>query len=506
MGCKRITMLEQMQIYCRELVEKCKNYKYVYLYGAGTYGEAFYYFLTDKGIKIEGFITSYGGEIFLDTPILKAQNILPKLGKESLVILSLREELQSEILAKQDFACDVLAPTDMQIAYIDMVGVFETGCLDVPRKNVQDNHNILVVQMEVTFGDMIWSTAFLRELKYAYPEANIDYVINKKFSALYQNCPYINRIYEYDCTYLNERISDKMVVRVKDYITKNIEKNYCSVYLPRLMPLSGADACENIILAMQIGAPKIYGHGLYFLDYQKLRCDLLAELFSDVERHTKAGHETMNDLSLLALVDKKVKNNRMELWPTEEVHIGKDGSIKICVGLVGSIPSRSWSPQYYGEVFKEIMDKYEDIDIILCGGNDAEDAAKIVQSYTNDSCIDLTGKTSLIDAVNIFSSCHIYVGSDTGLMHVASAFNQYVIEICASNKTSPQYWGCTPTRTGPWCDNYEVLQPERPLDDCKYMCFKPFAHCINQNKPQEVLRALETAINHVESDSNRLKK
>ncbi len=489
-------MLEKMQKYRRELLEKCNHYEHIYLYGAGTYGEAFYFFLTEKGIKIEGFITSYGGEIILDTPILKAQNILPKLGSESLVILSLREELQSEILAKQEFACDVLTPTDMQIAYIDMERIFEIREIKAQNKDVKSN-SILVIQLEVTFGDMIWSTALLRELRRAYPESIIDYVINKKFVGLYKNCPYINHIYEYDCSLLNERISDKMFARVQKYISENFNTTYSKVFLPRLMPLSGADACENIVLALETGASNIYGHGLYFLDYQKLRCDLLAELYSGVIRHTKPEHETMNDLALLSLVDKEVQNNRMELWPTNDCKVIDDEKIKICVALVGSISSRSWKPEYYAEVFNNILAKYNDVEIILCGGNDAVEAAKIVQVNTNNRCIDITGKTSLTDVVDLFSKCQIYIGSDTGLMHVASAFNQCVIEICASNKTSPDYWGCTPTRTGPWCDNYAVLQPEKPLDDCKYMCFKPYAHCINQNSPDEVLIELENAISIV---------
>lgn len=479
------------------MLNTCKKYEYIYLYGAGNYGKTFYDFLKENGIKIRGFITTYGGDNYLGEPVFCADDIVAELGEKCLVILSVRQELQSEILSNYKFDCKVLAPNDKAISYIEVACIAKQEYFDVPKKIVENNKKILVVQLEVTFGDMIWSTAFLRELRNNYPDYTIDFVINGKFKDLYISCPYIDSVYEYNCDLLTDTISETMVERVDNYIKDYINKDYSMAFLPRLLPLSWSDSWENILLAIRLGIPNIYGHALYYLDEQKFRCDALSEFFTGIARHRVAHHEVINDLEMITLVRGDIHNNRMELWPSCNVDIGRKNTIKICVALVGSARSRSWSPEKYGVVFNAILQKNSKVEIILCGGDDAIDAAEKVEDIVGNKCINLAGKTSLKEAVAIISGCDIYLGSDTGLMHVASAFNLYVIEISASNKKSPEYWGCTPTRTGPWCEHSAVLQPSKPIDDCKYMCFKPYAHCINQVHENMVIEEVTKAINYV---------
>ena len=162
--------------------------------------------------------------------------------------------------------------------------------------------------------------------------------------------------------------------------------------------------------------------------------------------------------------------------------------------MVGSVEKRSWSPEKYSDVFSFIAQKYEEVVFVLCGGTDAVDAAKIAQQYVGNKCIDITGKTSLLQVAAVISKCDFYLGSDTGLMHMASAFCLPIIEISASIANSPEYWGSSPTRTGPWKVPAIVLRPDKGLDDCRYMCNKKYAHCINQITESEVEAAIEEMI------------
>ena len=477
--------------YCKKIIEECKKYKFIYLYGAGTYGKTFYNYLKKNQILISGFITSDGvGEID-NILIYKAEEILESLSSDSLVILSVREEIQREIIRTNQFNCALIQPTDTEISYIDIANIVEEDFFNVCPKEC-NNDNILIVQLEVTFGDMLWSTAFLREIRNNYPKARIDYVINEKFLDLYNKCPYVDSLYAYNCNKLNDNISNDMVKRVDEYNSKNITNEYHMAFLPRLLPLSWSDAWENVLVPVRLGIPQIYGHSLYYTKDQKLRCDMFGNILYKIAKHEIAQHEVLNDLDLLKLLNCKIDNNRMELWEEKEYKDTK--KIMICVALVGSAVARSWDPNNYAEVFDFLGQRYSNLEIVLLGGRDASDAASIVIRKTKVSCIDMTNRTTLSQAASIISGCDIYLGSDTGLMHMASAYNLYVIEISASNKTSPKYWGCTPTRTGPWCDNYSIVQPEKPLDDCKYMCFKPYSHCINQNTVSDVITEIEKAI------------
>ncbi len=62
---------------------------------------------------------------------------------------------------------------------------------------------ILVVRLDV-IGDMIWTTAFLRELKRNCPASEISLVVRTGIYPLIKDCPYVDKFIKYD-----ERASGK---------------------------------------------------------------------------------------------------------------------------------------------------------------------------------------------------------------------------------------------------------------------------------------------------------
>lgn len=488
--------LEKAIYFEDRILKFCKDHTKVFLYGAGTYGKIFFNYLNNKKIEIVGFITSDGGSDLFGKKVYKASEIREVLDENCGIILSVNESLQNSILKSNNFNCDIYKISNVDCFYIESINYFKDEYFYC-EKNRDIDQGILVIQLEVTFGDMIWSTAFLRELKHSFPNVPIDYIMNEKFIELYKNCPYIRRIYGYDCSTLNEIVSDSLVDKVNNYIKEKLNKCYSVVFLPRLLPLSSSDAWENILLAVRLGEKNIFGHALYILEDQKYRCEILEPLFTSIYKHDEMFHEAINDLKMLDLLGIKVNDFRMELWPSPSMYSYDKENIRICIALVGSVQSRSWKAENYGKLINEVKAMTDKVEFVLCGGADAEKSANIVQNMTNGFCENLVNKTTLSEVVDIISTCDIYIGSDTGLMHVASSFNKYIIELSASNLTSPAYWGSSSTRTGPLADYQVVLQPLKGLDECKYMCLKTFPHCINQIKVAVVYEELMNAIGEV---------
>ena len=56
---------------------------------------------------------------------------------------------------------------------------------------------ILIIRLS-SIGDILLSTAFLRQTRHTFPDAEIDFIIKKRFSDLVRFNPNINNIYEYD--------------------------------------------------------------------------------------------------------------------------------------------------------------------------------------------------------------------------------------------------------------------------------------------------------------------
>ncbi|MEP6389774.1 MAG: lipopolysaccharide heptosyltransferase II [Halioglobus sp.] len=122
--------------------------------------------------------------------------------------------------------------------------------------------------------------------------------------------------------------------------------------------------------------------------------------------------------------------------------------------------------------------------VIFGSANDASVAKSVLASSARpDSMVDLTGKTSLDEAVDLLSLAHAVVSNDSGLMHIAAALG--VPTVVIYGPTSPDF-------TPPLSKRATVLASEI---DCA-PCFQrecPLGHhgCMSQMPVQRVAEALD---------------
>ena len=74
---------------------------------------------------------------------------------------------------------------------------------------------------------------------------------------------------------------------------------------------------------------------------------------------------------------------------------------------------------------------------VILGGNDIEEEASVI---TGDNVINLVGKTSLHESARIISSSQLVVSGDTGLMHIAAAFQKPIVVIWGSTNEEFGYY------------------------------------------------------------------
>jgi ADP-heptose:LPS heptosyltransferase len=58
---------------------------------------------------------------------------------------------------------------------------------------------------------------------------------------------------------------------------------------------------------------------------------------------------------------------------------------------------------------------------VLAAVNEREKAEPLLAVIPNDRCIDLVGKVDLLTAATVLRRCAMFIGNDTGLMHIAAA-------------------------------------------------------------------------------------
>ena len=122
--------------------------------------------------------------------------------------------------------------------------------------------------------------------------------------------------------------------------------------------------------------------------------------------------------------------------------------------------------------------------IILGGAKDVHLGAEI-NHHARQCCMDLTGKTSLLDAVDLLSLTHAVVSNDSGLMHVAAALQKPLIAI---------YGSSSPIYTPPLDKNSKILYLGIRCSPCfKRECplvGESYLRCLLDITPEKVARAL----------------
>jgi heptosyltransferase-2 len=97
--------------------------------------------------------------------------------------------------------------------------------------------------------------------------------------------------------------------------------------------------------------------------------------------------------------------------------------------------AKCWPPERFAALADRLISECG-ADVILFGTpNENEMAAQISSAMKNRS-ISLIGKTSMRDLAPLFSTCSIFIGNDSGAMHVAAAAGLPVIGIFGP--TDPQ--------------------------------------------------------------------
>jgi heptosyltransferase-2 len=123
---------------------------------------------------------------------------------------------------------------------------------------------------------------------------------------------------------------------------------------------------------------------------------------------------------------------------------------------------------------------------VLGSPNDREAGSGVISAVTDSSrshCSDLTGRTSLADAIDLLSLADATVTNDSGLMHIAAGVGSPLLALYGS--TSPDF-------TPPLGDRVKSLSTDI---DCR-PCFKrrcPLGHkrCLTEITPADVFDSLQ---------------
>ena len=159
-------------------------------------------------------------------------------------------------------------------------------------------------------------------------------------------------------------------------------------------------------------------------------------------------------------------------------------TMAICPGAEFG-PSKRWPAEYYAEIAKFYVNK--GWNVLCIGSKNDVDIGIEIGSFNNLGCnesfINLIGKTSLQDAIDILAFTEKVVTNDSGLMHIAAAVKTPLVALYGPS--SPEY-------TPPLISKKKILRKTQGYEKVRYGSNeKGYHQSLLDIKPEEVLNALE---------------
>ena len=115
--------------------------------------------------------------------------------------------------------------------------------------------------------------------------------------------------------------------------------------------------------------------------------------------------------------------------------------------------AKCWPPERFAELADRLIAPF-DADVILFGAPSERDIAARIAAGMRHRAVNLAGETSIEDLPAYFSACDVFIGNDSGAMHVAAAVGVPVVAIFGSTDpdgTAPVTSRRTLVRVAPSC-------------------------------------------------------
>jgi heptosyltransferase-2 len=129
-------------------------------------------------------------------------------------------------------------------------------------------------------------------------------------------------------------------------------------------------------------------------------------------------------------------------------------ALRVAIGAGAAYGSaKCWPPEKFADVANRLTTQF-DADVILFGTPAESSVSSAIAAAMRRPPIDLTGKTAIADLPALLSQCHLFIGNDSGAMHVAAAVGLPVVAVFGPTDphgTAPVTPRCTVIQEKPYC-------------------------------------------------------
>jgi ADP-heptose:LPS heptosyltransferase len=342
---------------------------------------------------------------------------------------------------------------------------------------------VLVVKLD-GIGDMILASPLLRELRANLPQAFLSLVVAPHIVNLVELCPYVNEVIPFSWELRGRWSNLRRLGRAFWLSRKYLRPRRFDL---AIVPHWEADWYEASALSYFSGAVRRVGYSEKVTEGKKIVNRGFDHFYTDAIFDTSVKHEVERNLQLLRHVGFKVTDSHLECWTSPHDDLtakkfleslpGEATGPFIVFGIGGNQLKRVWPVDNFIEAGSWLIRNFQ-AGILLVGGHQDMLAARKIQSSLGRAVINMAGLLTLRQTAALIRCSALYLGNDTGPMHMAAANKVPVLEISCHPIAGDPVHVHSPGRFGPWGVSHTVLQPRTPRGSCKQECSAHQAHCI----------------------------
>lgn len=266
-----------------------------------------------------------------------------------------------------------------------------------------------------SIGDIVFTTPAIRCLKKQYPNAEVHFVVKKKFQSVVALNPYIDRLHILDNN-LDELISTFKEIRF-DYII-DLHKTL-----------------RSYIVRARLWRPTLSFRKLSVEKFlmNRFQIDLLPKNIHIVERNIQA------------LAPLGIKNDFKPvdyfIAPEDEIPITTLPEVHQSGYVAFVIGGQHFTKRMPAEKIIRICQSLKKPVVLLGGPEDALVASRVAQEC-NGLIYNACGKFSLGQSISLLKRSKCVIAHDTGLLHISGAFNKNIVSVWGG--TSASHFGVWP--------------------------------------------------------------
>jgi heptosyltransferase-2 len=339
-------------------------------------------------------------------------------------------------------------------------------------KKFPESPDNILIRSTNWIGDAIMTTPAVRTIRKNFPDADITLLALPWVADVFAACPHIDHIFLYDKKGRHQGLKGKFRLaadlRKRDFAMTVLLQN----------------AFEAALITTLAGIPVRAG---YTTDGRGIL------LSHGVRRHADIGqrHQVHYYQEMLQGLGLQAGPDALELFLEpgavqeadrllKEKLQGRDIPI---IGLNPGAaygPAKRWPAAKYGKLAARLAAETDAL-ILVFGTRADQDAAAEISAAAGDNVLDLTGKTSLAQAMACIDRCRVFVTNDSGLMHVAAALHTPLVAVFGSTDH---------IATGPYSEQATVIRKSLDCSPCmKTHCPKEHFQCMEQITVDEVAAA-----------------